>query len=431
MKDKIINFLERKRILILGFGREGKSAYKFITENLKEYTVGIADKNEIKIDDDIKVFCGDDYLQATKYYDIVIKSPGIIIKDLISDQEKAKITSLTDLFLRFCPNQIIGVTGTKGKSTTSSLIYHILKYSGYDALLIGNIGVPCFDVIDQIQEDTVLVYELSCHQLEYVNASPFISILLNIYEEHLDHYTGIESYVACKKNIYKYQNENDYLIYGDISNYINPDELSRALSNKISIENNNLNIESNSIQTTLIGEHNKKNIIAAIIATKIIGIDIKMALEAVKTFKGLEHRLEYVGKYKDILFYNDSIATAQEAVISAVESLKEVNTIIVGGMDRGLDYNVLVKFLSTSSVENVILLPSTDVRIKEIFNQYPHNLCIKSVKNMEEAVKLSYECTKVNMICLLSPAAASYGFYLNFEKRGEHFKKLVVEYSNK
>ena len=168
MKNKIIEFLTNKKILILGFGREGKSAYNFIKENnIKYKSLGIADKNEIDIDN-VEKHCGDNYLDSTKDYDLVIKSPGIIIKDYISDKEKEKITSLTDMFLRFCPNKIVGITGTKGKSTTSSLIYHILKNNGYDVYLIGNIGVPSFNVIDKLKDETILVYELSCHQLEYV-----------------------------------------------------------------------------------------------------------------------------------------------------------------------------------------------------------------------------------------------------------------------
>ncbi len=428
MKNKIIEFLTNKKILILGFGREGKSAYNFIKENnIKYKSLGIADKNEIDIDN-VEKHCGDNYLDSTKDYDLVIKSPGIIIKDYISDKEKEKITSLTDMFLRFCPNKIVGITGTKGKSTTSSLIYHILKNNGYDTYLIGNIGVPSFNVIDKLKDETILVYELSCHQLEYVKKSPHIAILLNVYEEHLDHYTGIDAYVRCKKNIYKYLNENDYLIYGDIFKYIKQEEIDNLVAHKLYIDDNPLNIDTSKIETSLLGEHNKKNIITAIMATNILGVKVEDALSAVKTFKGLEHRLEYVGRFKNIKFYNDSIATAQEAVINAVKSINDVDTIIIGGMDRGLDYTPLAEFLSTSSVQNIILLPATQERIKCLLEKYTQTKHIFCVKDMEEAVKMSYKVTKDNKTCLLSPAAASYGFYLNFEKRGEHFKKLVQEY---
>ena len=428
MKQDIINFLNNKKILIIGFGREGKSALEFIKENVSYKDLAIADKNDIKIDG-IKTYIGDNYLDSTKDYDIVIKSPGIIIKDYISDKEKEKITSLTDLFLRFCPNKIIGITGTKGKSTTSSLIYHILKENNYDTYLIGNIGIPCFDVIDLIKENTILVYELSCHQLEFVKASPDISVLLNLYEEHLDHYNGINEYINAKKNIYKYHSKDNHLIYGNLSNYMSDKEINSINTTLHNIYNyNEINIDN--IKTNLIGTHNKYNIITSIIATNLVGIKKEDALKAVESFNGLEHRLEYVGTFKNIKFYNDSIATACEAVISACNSITDVNTIIIGGMERNINYDNLVEYLTKSNIENIILLPNTNIRIKEIFDKYSHNKNIILVKDMEEAVDVSYKVTKPNTSCLLSPAAASYGFYLNFEKRGEHFKELVTKKGN-
>lgn len=428
MKQDIINFLNNKKILIIGFGREGKSALEFIKENVSYKDLAIADKNDIKIDG-IKTYIGDNYLDSTKDYDIVIKSPGIIIKDYISDKEKEKITSLTDLFLRFCPNKIIGITGTKGKSTTSSLIYHILKENNYDTYLIGNIGIPCFDVIDLIKENTILVYELSCHQLEFVKASPDISVLLNLYEEHLDHYNGINEYINAKKNIYKYHSKDNHLIYGNLSNYMSDKEINSINTTLHNIYNyNEINIDN--IKTNLIGTHNRYNIITAIIATNLVGIKKEDALKAVESFNGLEHRLEYVGTFKNIKFYNDSIATACEAVISACNSITDVNTIIIGGMERNINYDNLVEYLTKSNIENIILLPNTNIRIKEIFDKYSHNKNIILVKDMEEAVDVSYKVTKPNTSCLLSPAAASYGFYLNFEKRGEHFKELVTKKGN-
>lgn len=430
MKNEIIKYLNNKKILILGFGREGKSAYNFIKENVTNYELGIADKNEIIIDDDVKTYIGDNYLDSVKDYEVVIKSPGIIIKNYISDEDKKKITSLTDLFLRYCPNKIIGVTGTKGKSTTSSLIYHILKENNYDTYLIGNIGVPCFNVIDLIKDNTILVYELSCHQLEFVKASPNISVLLNLYEEHLDHYNSINDYVKAKQNIYKYQSKDDYLIYGDVFKYMSDDDINNIESNKININEYN-KVSYDEIETSLIGDHNKKNIITAIIATSLVGVSKNDALNAVKSFKGLEHRLEYVGTYNNIKFYNDSIATAQEAVISAVNALKDVNTIIIGGMDRGLDYNSLVNYLIKSDVKNILLLPDTNMPIKSLFDRHMHNKNIILVNDMKDAVETAYNVTDKNKTCLLSPAAASYGFYLNFEERGKDFKELVKQYEKK
>lgn len=428
MKNKIVEFLENKKILILGFGREGKSAYKFITENTKNTEIGIADINNVNGLDNVKKHIGKNYLNYIEEYDVVIKSPGIILKDYVG--KKNHITSLTDLFLRFCDNTIIGITGTKGKSTTSSLIHHILINNNKDSFLVGNIGLPCFDVIDKINKDSIIVYELSCHQLEYVKASPSISILLNVYQEHLDHYNGMNEYVQCKKNIYKYQTDNDYLIYGDVEKYISKEELNEISANKICIDSSNINVDLDNIETKLIGNHNKKNIVTAILATKLVGVEYNDALNSVKSFEPLEHRLELVGTYKGITFYNDSIATAQEAVMNAVSNLKNVNTIIIGGMDRGLDYQSLICFLCESTVENIILLPNTNERMMKIFDAIPNDKKLLFASDMEVAVKLSYQYTKKNKICLLSPAAASYGFYLNFEKRGEHFKELVRKYGN-
>jgi UDP-N-acetylmuramoyl-L-alanine---L-glutamate ligase len=436
MKDKIKEYLSGKSILNLGYGREGKAVFKLLTELNLIDKIGIADLKEIDVNDyeelkdkNIHFYSGEDYLKATKAYDIIIKSPGVIIKNYISAKEKKKITSATDLFLRFCPNKVIGVTGTKGKSTTASLIYHILKETGYDTLLMGNIGIPCFDMLDQIKPETIIVYELSCHQLEFVKASPYISVLLNVYEEHLDHYNSLADYVKAKKNIYKYQHKGDYLIYGDIFEHITKKEIDNLDVHKINLYDNPFDIDINKIETSLIGQHNLYNIILAVSVCYLLGLDKKKALAAVKSFTGLPHRLEYVGKFKKINFYNDSIATAQEAVINAVKSFDKVDTLIIGGMDRELNYTKLIDFLVISKVDNLILLPDTNIRINEMLEERKTNQKVILVKDMEEAVEVAFQVTREKGMCLLSPAAASYGFYKNFEERGEHFKDLVKNHA--
>ena len=211
MKDQILDYLRGKSILILGFGREGRSSFDFIRKNLPEAQLAIADQSEIN-DDVVKnttVISGNKYLEACKNYDVILKAPGVIIKDSLDDATKTKITSQSDLFMRVFHNQVIGVTGTKGKSTTSSLIYHVLKNAGYDTQLVGNIGKPCFDIIDEITPNTVVVFELSAHQLEFIQARPHIAVLLNIYDEHFDHYSSPDAYYQAKKNIFKYQSVND------------------------------------------------------------------------------------------------------------------------------------------------------------------------------------------------------------------------------
>lgn len=427
MKNDIIQYLRNKSILILGYGREGKAALSFVQENLPDNAVAVADKNSVDIEG-VLSFSGADYLRHCHDFDVIIKSPGVEIKDFIDDEDKEKITSLSDLFLCFCQNPIIGITGTKGKSTTSSLIYHILTSCGKKAVLTGNIGQPCFEVIDKLDYETIVVFELSCHQLEFVKASPHIAILLNLYEEHFDHYAKPEHYFRAKKNIYRYQTGEDILIYGDIFEHATKDEIEALDCETIDI--NSINIKDDEIETTLLGEHNYNDIRAAVRACQGFGLSKKQCLEAVKSFHGLPHRLEYVGKYEDIDFYNDSIATAQEATINAVQALGNVNTLILGGMDRGISYEHLVDFLRDSSVRNVILLPNTTKRFMDLFNSSSYKQRLFAAKNMEEAVDIAFKETEKGKICLLSPAAASYGFYKNFQERGEDYCAKIQNHKN-
>ena len=429
MKQDIIDFLKDKSILILGYGREGKSALEFVQANLPSANYAVASQEELQIDN-VHTYWGDNYLDACKEYDVVIKSPGVVIKDFLDDEQKAKITSLTDLFVRFSKNPIIGITGTKGKSTTSSLIYHILHNSNRDSILVGNIGKPCFDVIDDINPETIIVFEMSSHQLEFIQASPHIALLLNIYEEHFDHYTTPEGYFEAKKNIFRHQGPDDVLIYGDIFQHASHEEIDALPMRKINIYHD-INIPRKSIKTNLIGEHNYYDILAAAAACEACGVTEDEILKAVESFHGLPHRLEYVGVFKGIKFYNDSIATAQEAVVNAIKAIGNVDTIILGGMDRGLDYHVLVEFIRTTTIRNVLLLPNTVESFERIFNEAPHSQVLMPVENMEAAIKTAFQVTAEGHTCLLSPAAASYGFYKNFEERGKDFCRLVQEYGTK
>ena len=423
MKHDIIDFLSGKSILILGFGREGKSALEFVQANLPDTKVAVADANPLEIDG-VTTITGPDYLNAMNDYDLVIKSPGVPTLDDLFVQNAAKITSLTDMFLRFCQNPIIGVTGTKGKSTTASLTHHILKECGYDTILVGNIGIACFTAIDQIKPETIIVFELSCHQLEYIQASPHVAILLNLYQEHFDHYRTPDDYFNAKKNIYKHQGTDDVLIYGDIFEHTSHEEIDHLPMQKIDIYHD-IEIPADQIQTHLVGSHNLHDIYAAIAACEAMGLSREEIIPAIASFHGLPHRMEYVGKFHDVDYYNDSIATAQEAVIHAVKALKRVDTLILGGMERNLDYHPLVEFLRTSNVRNIILLPNTGESIQRIFNEAPFSQQLILVHDMQEAVARADEFTAKDHICLLSPAAASYGFYKNFEERGDDFKHLV------
>ena len=433
MLKKLENFFKGKRVLILGLGREGRSTLD-ILKNI-DCTIGIADKNLTPTTEleQYELYLGDNYLDCLDKFDIIMKSPGIALLDMVSDEIKAKITSQTDLLLRFRSNTLIGITGTKGKSTTSSLTCHILKECGKNAMLIGNIGVPPLERIGEFQDDTIIVCEMSCHQLEYVQASPDIAVLLNVFEEHLDHYVDFNAYKNAKENIYHYMNENGTLIIGSdcvhekfgcgvITASLDCGEADIFVTEKI-LSINGIEIPLDGINTKLIGHHNFYNIGIAMCIALTLGCDKDEALKAVASFNGLPHRLENVGTFSGVQYINDSISTCPSTAIAAVKSFDKVDTIIIGGMDRGIDYTELVNFLNGSDIDNVILLPDSGYRIFDQLDGGKRN--IYKAENLIDAVRYAKEVTKIR--CLLSPAAASYGFYKNFEERGEHFKKLVSE----
>lgn len=411
--NEIAKMLNGKSILILGFGREGKSTYEFIKKYVKYTSLGIADKNEIKVPE--KVYFGENYLDAVLEYDVVIKSPGIPFFGI--ENEKAIITSQTDLILKANRENVIGVTGTKGKSTTTTLIFNILNQAGKDVRLIGNIGVPPLSCLDDINDDTILVCEMSSHQLENLTVSPHIAVILNIFEEHLDHYNSYEDYQLAKVNVFRYQNSNDVVVY-NMENKLVKDYVEKyAKGEKIGFP------YEYDVETALLGEHNKKNIMAARLVAEQFGVDEEDIKHTVKNFSGLAHRLEFVGEFNGVKYYNDSISTIPEATINAIKSIENVNTVIIGGMDRGIHYDEFATYLENSGVENIILAYDTGKRIYEKMNNGKAIL----VKDLEEAVEVAKKVTKKGMACLLSPAAASYGFFKNFEERGERFKELIKD----
>lgn len=441
MITEICAKLNNKKILLLGYGKEGKSTYEFIRKYFPLLELGIYDKNEIKDPlEHVTLHRGSSYEELLDDYDLIIKSPGIVFHSKNS-KDFNKLTSQTDLFLEFYKEQTIGITGTKGKSTTTTLLYHVLKTAGRNVLLAGNIGIPVFDIIENIKPESLVVYEMSSHQLEYVKHSPHIGLHLNIYQEHLDHYGTFEKYALAKENIYKYQQKGDLLLYN--KEFLNPDK--NAEADRITISNTSedadLVIKDNQIffqgscleihedEMLLIGHHNIYNIGAAYGIAKYLGVSEEEFYEAVKTFKPLPHRLEYVGEVSGVKFYNDSISTICETTIQAVMSLKNVDSVILGGMDRGIEYQPLVDFLIESDIRNFILMPDTGLRISKLIQnsdkkEKKHQIFM--VSNVQEAVKVAKKETVKGKTCLFSPAAASYGFFKNFEERGEVFKSLVL-----
>ena len=438
------------KVLILGFGREGKSTYNFIRKYLKDKHLYISDGNEellnnnkeLSDDSNITLILGKHYLDNLNDYDLIIKSPGINFKYVDYSSFEDKITSQVDLFLRHSICKTIGVTGTKGKSTTSSLINHVLSNYGLKTVFAGNIGIPLFEKIEEVDSDTIFVMELSCHQLKFVKASPNISILLNLYEEHLDLYKSYEDYIFAKLNIFKYQKENDYKIWGldskDSLKYFKDDKNTYTYSTKetnkgVTIKEDGLYLNNKLVylksrKRNILGEHNYYNISPVLIVADILNLNLDRVCDLVDSFQPLEHRLEFVGNYNGIDFYNDSISTIPMATINCINAVENAYTIIIGGLDRGIDYSELIDYLfKNNKIKVIICLKDTGYKIADELIKKDCNKTIIKAKDMKDVVKLAYQNTPQGKACMLSPAAASYNTYKNFEERGKDYKKEIDE----
>lgn len=451
MINDIINEFKDKKIVILGFGKEGKSTYSFIRKYLGNINLTIKDKNEkikdeplLKDDKNVTIITGENYLDNLDEYDLIMKAPGISFRDIDTSKIKNKISSELEILIKYFRENIIGITGTKGKSTTSSLIYEILKANNKKCFLLGNIGTPIFDYIDKIESDTLLVVEMSSHQLEFITNSPHISLITNFYEDHLDHTNGLEDYYHAKLNITRYQTSDDVLIY-----YNGCEALDTRIK-KLNPSSNifRVNFDTKDIETycdhkfiyvnskkiydvkkerKLIGDHNLINIMMCFTLSEILNLDASKTTTAINNFTPLEHRLELVGTFNNVTYYNDAIATIPDATVNGIKALKKVNTLIFGGLDRGINYNEFIDYLKTADIENLICMPSTGHKIANILINAKANKNIYLVDTLEEAVDKAKLVTKKGMICLMSPAAASYEYFKNFEEKGNAFKKLVRE----
>lgn len=455
-EQKIVEFFKGQKIVIVGFGREGVSSYRFIRKHYPKMHLTIADRSPLIHVDDFKedkhltIIAGEEYDQDLNKYDLILKSPGVNFNNINYFIPKEKFISQAELFLMAYGKNVIGVTGTKGKSTTSSLIYHILSNTIGNTVLAGNIGIPFFDIIEQITDGTTIVAELSAHQLEYTDYSPHIAILLNLYQEHLDHFNTFNNYQLAKLNITEHQSEEDIFIYNFDDRYIPglieshklqrrfiPFSSQNTLKYGAFCTKNDIVLVKNNEQYCQIpigdrqnipGIHNNNNIMAAVLACKAKNIDNESIIKNIATFKGLEHRLELVGTFHDITFYNDSISTIPEAAVAALKTIKRVDTLIVGGFDRGIEYKLLINYLHKNPVRNIAFVGKVGERVlkewQEAGYELPENHIVEN--DYKKIVDFAYAHTKPGCSCLLSPAAASYDQFKDFTVRGRTFKELVM-----
>lgn len=447
--------LKNKNVLILGLGVSGVSTVKAL--NKLQANIVISD---LKREEELKDFLNEIGDYPVKLYlgtnsvplddiDLIVKSPGIPLELSIIEEAKSKnIEVITDIELayRLIPNnKFIAITGTNGKTTTTTLVGKIFSNAGYKCHVTGNIGVGIlWEAINSKKED-IFIIETSSFQLEStIKFKPKVSLIINITPDHINWHKTYDNYINAKKKVFKNQDNEDFTVL----NY--DDETIRNMKDEINSNiiwfsvNNELNkgvyIKGEKIVindgTKLIevlphkdvkipGKHNLENALASIAIGYSLGIDVDIIADVLRTFEGVEHRIEYVTTIDDVEFYNDSKGTNSDASIKAIEALDGPIILIAGGMDKGTSFDDFIKSFS-GKVKNLILLGETAKKINETANKYGFK-DIYLVDSMKEAVKKSFQVSKEGDKILLSPACASWDMYESFEERGRDFKEAVYE----
>jgi len=447
-----IRDLAGKSVCILGYGLEGRAMAKALDKYAPGCRITVADQNpDTKLQAtrpngsagraSYKLQAGKNYLENIDRFDVIIKSPGVPPSLLLTTHYKL-LTSPTQIFLDTIADTgatVIGVTGSKGKSTTASLIHAILKKAGKDTYLIGNIGTPAISFIERSNPNTIFVQEMSSYQLMDLKCSPQIAVLTTFFPEHLDYHGSLEAYLEAKKHIARFQKKSGVIFYNGESEecrFI----ATESKSEKIPFTAKDAPVRID--QTRLLGRHNLSNIAGAFKVASFLRVPNQIAIEAICEFQGLPHRLKSIGIHDGIEWVDDSISTNPQSAIEALNALGDrVAAVILGGQDRGFDFTPLAKRIADSKVQTAILLPDSGTTIRKAIEKTGAKVKCVEVKTMEEAVKLaknsltpfsplpSGEGTGVREIpiVLLSPASPSYGHFKNFEDRGEQFKNVALK----
>ena len=416
-----------KKIAFIGYGLENQSLLTWLQKHQAPANYTICDFNDaVKVNlKNVAWRLGSNCLQNLQDFDLIYRSPGcpLFLPEL--KPVKNKITSAMNLFMELAPTKnIIGVTGSKGKGTTASLIYTILKKNGEKVFLGGNIGIAPFSFLDKLDSSSYVVLELSSFQLEDLKMSPKYAVLTNLFKEHLEpadpnnpnYHKTFKTYQEAKLNIAKHP-QNKY--------FLTHERLAKTLKIKKAIYFNSSDLPSN-----LAGEFNKENIAAAITLAKILKIKEAIVKKAVASFKGLPHRLELVAVKKGVTYYDNSFSTTPESTIADLQSFPS-STIILGGADKGANFKALARQVKRSAKLVILFSGTASPRLKKdlLAADYLANK-IKTAKSMPEAVKIAASNTKSGEVVLLSTACASFGLFKNYKERGDLFQKYVKELKN-
>lgn len=458
MTENMKHDFKNRKIAVLGFGVEGVASAKYLHE--KGAFVWVLDKRKKEELDQrfvsaieglgVPFILGDNYLSDLSQFDMIVRSPGVkrSAPELVqAEKDGVVITSQIKLFFDLCPAKIIGVTGTKGKGTTSSLIYEMLKLAGRDVYLGGNIGFPPFAFLNQLTGQSIVVLELSSFQLQDLRKSPHIAVMLMVTSEHLDYHATVEEYVEAKRNILRFQTQNDFAILNRdypatnesdihtegkiffVSRERETDNGCFALGGKVVIRKNGSDQEIIKIEDIFLpGKHNLENVCAAVMAAHLSGVGREEITHVLKNFKGLEHRLELVKEVDGVKYYDDSFSTTPETAIAAIEAFDNPEILILGGSSKKSDFSELGRVIrNAKNIKAIIGIGEEWDEIKlHITHTSSQILLIEGATNMDQIVQAASKVAKPGDVVILSPACASFDMFKNYKERGEQFKKAVI-----
>lgn len=426
------------KIAILGYGREGQSAYRYW--NKPENELVVHDNNsKLELEAGIQAVLGAGaFIDLDSHkYDLLVRSPGL---RLDFDKIKTPITTLTNEFMKQCPAEIIGITGTKGKGTTSTLIYEILTLAGYKTHLLGNIGTPALDILSQISKDDLVVYEMSSFQLFDIASSPHVAVCLVVTEDHLDWHASLEEYYEAKANIFNFQKPDDVAVYF-MENEVSS---SLALNSKADTKygygtNGEVYVKDDKIiafgqevidtsEVALPGPHNLENACASICAVWPYTQDLETINKVLKTFTGLPYHIELIKEKDGVRIYNDSFSTNPTAASAAVKSFDAPLIMFLGGVDRGIDFAPVINALKASKVKQIICYGEAGQRMQsELADAGIKNAKFIASKDFKSIVRAGLDVAGPSDIVLFSPACASLDMFADYKSRGDVFNALVEE----
>ncbi|CAB1254601.1 UDP-N-acetylmuramoyl-L-alanine--D-glutamate ligase [Clostridium sp. MT-14] len=452
--EEFKEFIKGKRTAVVGIGISNRPLINFLL-NLGAKVTAFDKKNENQLgkiakefrEKNINLILGEDYLHNLNNFQVIFKTPSMRIDNpyLVRARQKgAYITSEMEEFIKYCPAKIYGVTGSDGKTTTTTIMYNILKEHGYKTWVGGNIGTPLFSKIGEMRSEDKVVLELSSFQLMTMNVSPEVAIITNISPNHLDIHKDMNEYINAKKNIFRYQDKSNLLVLNRDNDIVNsmvaeaPGSVRQFSSKRVLnrggyVKNNSLYIDENEVckvkEVKIRGMHNVENFLAAFCAVKD-DADIGDMREVAINFSGVEHRCEFVRIVDGVRYYNDSIASSPTRTLAGLKAFEKPVILIAGGYDKKIPFDVLAEE-GYKKIKALILMGATKGKIKEAFDKLKNekgiHVPIVVVNSLFDAVNKARELAENGDIITLSPACASFDMFPNFEVRGNSFKEIVCK----